>query len=487
MKEKEVFKPITHVPRGKKIVGSRWIFTVKSDGRYKARLVAKGFSQIHGINYFDTYSPTLRMDSLRILLAVSAFYDWEIHQIDVRTAYLEGDLEEDVYIKCPEGIQGTNYVKVDKALYGLKQSGRAWYKKLDAKLSSIKFKRSVSDQCIYIHPELQIVIGVYVDDLVVCGKVLSQVVRAKQQLSSYFPIKDLGELDVIIGWKITRERSTRTLQISQAHYIAEKIESFGLQQAREYTSPLDGYDGILPGREDESPADESAYASAVGSLGYASHSTRPDISFAVSQLGKYNSCPVIRHWNTVCRVFRYLKGSSDFSITYCFGPSSPENLKSHEVLMCSDSDYAGDVVTRRSVSGYVVMLGGGPICWQSKQQKSVSTSTAEAEYIALSEAAKQAVWVIRLLRELHVGNALMSDDGLLTLSDNQSALSIAGGTNSAKTKHIDVAYHFIRECIEDKKIRVKYTPTNMMLADLLTKPLPQSKVKPLCCQLFQLV
>ncbi|KAI1005464.1 hypothetical protein K3495_g2750 [Podosphaera aphanis] len=486
LRVKKVFTPIIHVPHGRKTVGSRWVFAVKSNGRYKARLVGQGFSQVYGINYFDTYSPTLRMDSLRILLAIGAFYDWEIHQIDVKTAYLEGDLEEEVYMKCPEGNQGTNFVRVDKALYGLKQSGQAWYKKLDAKLSLLNFNQSISDQCIYIHPKLQIVIGVYADDLVVCGKVLKQVVKTKQQLSSHIPIKDLGEIDVIIGWKITRERSTRTLRISQVHYITDKVECFSLQDTKVYKSPLDGYDGILPGRENESPADESAYASAVWSLGYASHSTRPDISFTVSQLGKYNSCPVVRHWNSVCRVFRNLRGTADYSVTYCFGPLFSEPLQSAKIVMYSDSDYAGDVVTRHSVSGYVVMLGGGPVCWQSKQQKSVSTSIAEAEYVALSEAAKQAVWVNRLLGELHVGDAITNASGSLILSDNQSALSIAGGTNSAKTKHIDVACHFVRECIEEKKIQVKYIPTNMMLADLLTKPLSHSKARPLCYELFQL-
>ncbi|KAI0993879.1 hypothetical protein K3495_g14305 [Podosphaera aphanis] len=485
LKSKEVFIPVTHVPHGRKTIGSRWVFAIKSDGRFKARLVAQGFSQVYGIDYFDTYSPTLRMDSLRILLAVSAFFDWEIHQIDVKTAYLEGDLEEDVFMKCPEGVTGTKYVKVQKALYGLKQSGRAWYQKLDEKLSKLLFRKSDSDHCIYIHTKLQIIIGVYVDDLIICGKLLEHVVRFKQQLSAVFPIKDLGEIDVIIGWKVTRERTTRTLKISQAEYIRDKICSFGLQDAKIYTSPLNGYDGIMPGQRDEPLADESAYASAVGSLGYASNSTRPDVSFATSQLGSYNSCPVSRHWNSVCRVFRYLKGSMDYCITYSFGLPSGELLQTEKLTMYSDSDFAGDIVTRRSVSGYIVMLGGGPVCWQSRRQKSVSTSTAEAEYVALFEAAKQAIWVNQLITELHVENKLIGDEGILLFTDNQSALSIAGGTNSAKTKHIDVSYHFVRDCVRDKKINIKYIPTDMMLADLLTKPLSYGKAKLLCQQIFR--
>ncbi|KAI1007401.1 Retrovirus-related Pol polyprotein from transposon TNT 1-94 [Podosphaera aphanis] len=485
LKSKNVFVPMTHVPHGRRTVGSRWIFTIKSDGRFKARLVAQGYSQVYGIDYFDTYSPTLRMDSLRILLAVAAYHDWVVHQIDVKTAYLKGELEEEVFMRSPEGMAGTKFVRVNKALYGLKQSGRAWYKKLDEKLTSLKFKRSSSDQCIYIHSRMQLVIGVYVDDLVICGKILKRVVEVKRQLSSFFPIKDLGEIDVIIGWKITRERATRSLEISQARYISDKIRSFGLQDAKAYTSPLEGYDGILPGREDEPLANESAYASAIGSLGYASNGTRPDISFAVSQLGSYNARPVVRHWNSACRVFRYLKGTADYSISYSFGPISAEPTQEVRATVYSDSDFASDVVTRRSVSGYVVMIGDGPVCWRSKRQKSVSTSSAEAKYVALSEAAKQATWVSRLLNELHVADKLVDNQGLLTFSDNQSALSIAGGTNSAKTKHIDIAYHYVRECVDNKVMNVKYIPTDRMLADILTKPLTHPKAKPICQKLFR--
>lgn len=480
---KDVFIPVSHIPHDRKPVGSKWIFSVKSDGRFRARLVAQGFSQVHGINYFDTYSPTLKMDSLRILLAVATFCDWEIHQLDIKTAYLEGDIQEEIYMKCPEGMN-RRYVKINKALYGLKQSGKAWYEKLDAKLSFLNFKKSEADHCVYVHSSTQIVIGVYVDDLIICGKVLEQVVAIKKQLSSFFRVKDLGLIDVVIGWKINRDRSKRTLSISQSNYLTEKIRSFGLEDAKTYSTPLNGYDGIVPRVESEQLADESAYASAIGSLGYAANSSRPDISFATCQLGRFNSSPVFRHWNTACRVLRYLKGTKEYCITYNFGPKP--NLLTPELkpTLYSDSDFASDVTTRRSVSGYVLMIGGGPVCWQSKQQKSVSTSTTEAEYMALCEAAKQAVWVTRLLEELHVADKLIDEGGILSFTDNQSALAIAKGTNSSKTKHIDVAYHFIRECIQAKKINLKYIATDKMLADILTKPLPQQKAKSICEQIF---
>lgn len=317
---KDVFTPITHVPHERRPIGSRWVFSVKNDGRFKARLVAQGFSQSKGVDYFDTYSPTIHMDSLRILLAVAAFRDWEIHQVDVKTAYLEGDLPEDVYMRTPEGIKGGKFVKLKKSLYGLKQSGKVWYEKLDLQLKNLGFRRSSSDPCIYVHNENVIVIGVYVDDLVICGQEITEVNKIKGQLSSKFPIKDLGEIGTVIGWKITRDRSCRALTISQADYILSKIQSLGLENAKGVNSPLEGYNSILPAEEGEQEADESAYPSAIGGLGYASNSTRPDICFATSQLARFNSSPHMRHWNGVCRVHRYLKSTRNHCIMYKFGP-----------------------------------------------------------------------------------------------------------------------------------------------------------------------
>ncbi|KAI0992016.1 hypothetical protein K3495_g16170, partial [Podosphaera aphanis] len=262
LEEKKVFTPVVHVPHGRKPVGSRWVFAVKSDGRFKARLVAKGFSQVYGVDYLETYSPTLRTDSLRILLSVATFRNWEIHQVDVKTAYLEGTLDEVIYMKSPEGMGGTQYVQVNKALYGLKQSGKAWYAKLDSELSSLGLEKSNCDPCVYISKTKQLVIGVYVDDLVILGSNILHVEKIKERLSSKFPIKDLKEIDTIIGWRIRRDRKNRTLKISQAHYLADKIKSFGLENAKPYNSPLDGYEGIMPAREGETSADESAYSSA---------------------------------------------------------------------------------------------------------------------------------------------------------------------------------------------------------------------------------
>ncbi|KAI0999297.1 hypothetical protein K3495_g8899 [Podosphaera aphanis] len=250
LEEKNVFSFITHVPHERRPIGSRW-----------------GFSQIHGVDYLETCSPTLRANSLRILLSIATFRDWEIHQVDVKTAYLEGDLEEEVFMKTPE----------------------VWYAKLDAVLHSLDFNKSGCDSCIYINKTRQLVLGVYIDDLVICGQILQHVKDLKTQLSSYFPIKDLEEIGIIIGWRISRDRENRVLQISQAHYVMDNIRSFGLEDAKSYTSPLEGYKGVLPADEDEPLADESAYSSAIGSLDYAANGTRPDISFATSQLASHNS------------------------------------------------------------------------------------------------------------------------------------------------------------------------------------------------------
>lgn len=389
-------------------------------------------------------------------------------------------------MKSPEGMKGTKYVRLHKSLYGLKQSGKAWYAKLDAVLSSLDFHKSECDSCIYIHNTRQLVIGVYVDDLIICGLKIQHVEEIKSKLSSYFPIKDLKEIGTIIGWKISRDRENRVLQISQTHYIMDKIRSFGLEDAKPYTSPLEGYKGVLPADEDEPLSDESAYSNAVGSLGYAANGTRPDVSFATSQLASHNSAPVQRHWNSICRVLRYLKGTKDYCIKYNYGPLASSISPDKKAVLFSDSDYASDVTTRRSVSGYILMLGDDPVCWQSRRQKSVATSTAEAEYVAIYEALKQAVWFNRFIKELRASEELLEYGGTITLTDNQSALALAKGTNSAKTKHIDVAYHYRRECIANGDIKLDYTPTTDMQADILTKPLSHSKLNPIIQKIFSL-
>ncbi|KAI1005430.1 hypothetical protein K3495_g2787 [Podosphaera aphanis] len=368
-------------------------------------------------------------------------------------------------MKAPEGFGVAGYMKVNKALYGLKQSGKAWFDKLNTTLTSLYFKQLHGDCCVYIHKSCNLVIGPYVYDLVICGKLTSDIIKLKQQLSSHFPIKDLG----LIG---------------TSQYRIDKIRSFGLHDSNSHSSPIEGYSGILPANENEPLVDDSAYASAVGSLGYAANGTRPDSSYAVSQLASFNASPTQRHWASVCRVMRYLKGTKDYCITYSYGPVSDDLTSKLMATSFSDSDYASDISTRRSVSGFLLMLGGCPISWQSRRQKSVATSTAETEYIVLFESSKYAIWITGFLKELCVFNDLVDQKGVLTLTDNQSALAIASGTNSRKTKHIDVAFHFTRECLNHGHINIQYIPSKKMLADLLTKSLPPSKLTPLCEQIF---
>lgn len=484
LREKNVFSFVTHVPHDRKPIGSRWIFSIKADGRYKARLVAQGFRQVYGVDYFETYSPTLSMDSLRILLAVSAFLDFEIHQIDIKTAYLEGDLDEEVYLRCPQGIETKKFIRLNKALYGLKQAGKAWYEKLNSTLTSLGFSRSSSDHCIYINHQRQFFLGVYVDDMILCAKYLTDVDYVKNKLMGTFDVKDLGEVDTVIGWKITRDRTNRKLCISQRHYILDKIRSFGLCDSKPIKTPCDGYDGISSPKENEELADDSAYASLVGSLGYASNGTRPDISFITSQLGTYNASPALRHYKSACRVLKYLKSTINLSISFSFGPSLDVITPDMMIKMYSDSDFASDTSTRKSVSGYILMIGGGPVCWQSRKQKSVSTSTTEAEYVALSETCKQAVWTSRLLNEFGVGKELIGLSGMQIFTDSQSALALSKGTNSSKTKHIDVAHHYVRDCVENKGVKIDYISTEQMLADVLTKPLPPQKLQKLLAKML---
>lgn len=259
------------------------------------------------------------MESLRILLAVAAFNDWEIHQIDVKIAYLEVDLCEYIFMKIPEDLNfSENLVKINKALYGLKQTGEAWYEKLDEILIYSWILKSISDPYIYIHNNKQIVIGVYVDDLVICGSLLANVTNIKSQLSLSFPTKDLGLIDTVIGWKIIWDRTNRALCISQSDYIRSKIESIGLSDAKEFNTSLERYSAFLLAEDKEEQAENFAYPSNIGSLGYASNSTRPDICFAKSQSARFTCSPVIRYWKDVYSI-PIFKGYKNYQISYKFG------------------------------------------------------------------------------------------------------------------------------------------------------------------------
>jgi hypothetical protein len=473
------------LPTGRKAVGCKWVFTVKYTptgliDRYKARLVAQGFSQLPGDDYLETFSPTIRAESLRTLLALGALEDLEIRQVDVVSAYPRAQLHATVYMKPPRALEAPegSVLLLGRPLYGLKQSGREWYLEACRGLETLGFRPCFSDPSVFVTEDRSQIIGLYVDDMLIFGRSLQAVDATVQGIKALWEIKDLGDVSLILGLKIVRDRASKTLKINQTHYIQSLMERFRLQNANSIGLPVGDRNALVQGASSEPQADQALYQQAIGALMWLAKGSRPDIMYAVGQLSQHCNCPTIRHWNSALRVLRYLKGTEDYCVQY--GPIGPEgagagDLKSPvspKLQGYCDADYAGDTVDRRSVTGHLFTMNRGPVSWTSTKQRCVATSTTESEYIALSEACKQGQWLRALLRELQRTKLLGEGLAMPIYSDNQACIALAKDPVAhSRTKHIDVRYHYIRELVVGGKTTVDYCPTADMTADILTKPL----------------
>ena len=460
-------------PVDRKPIKTKWVFKKKlgPDGSvktFKARLVAQGFSQKLGIDYEETFSPVVRFESVRTVLALSAQNNLDVHHMDVQSAFLNGELSETVYVTQPEGfaIKGKEHLvcKLQKSLYGLKQSPKCWNNQLDNYLKSLNFKQSDIDSCIYTcgNDNNLTIIAVYVDDILIAGHSVESINNIKIDLANRYKMKDLGKLSYFLGVNVSQDND---IFINQASYTKLLLEKFDFINAKPVSTPGDVSNIHEPANENSELFDIVKYQSAIGSLLYLSTKTRPDITFAVCNLAKFCSQPTTKHWSAIKRIFRYLKGTINFGIKYCKADTS-------KCIGFSDADWAGDKTDRRSTSGYCFKIGSGLVSWRSNKQSCVALSTAEAEYVALSAAAQEAVWIKNLLNELN-----FHDKSPITLyEDNQSAICLTkNNSNHPKTKHIDIKYHYVRDVIDRNDICVKYCPTSEMLADIFTKNLPCDK------------
>lgn len=449
---------------------NKWVFKVKrhADGsieRFKARVVARGFEQVAGIDYGETFAPVAKFQSIRLVLALAAKHDMEIHQMDVKTAFLYGLLDEDVYMEQPEGYAGDRSMvwKLLRSLYGLKQSPRNWYRELDAFLVSLRFRRTISDQSIYVRSDAGglIIVGVYVDDLTIAAERKDTLNDFKAKMSARYSMKDLGEIHFILGLQVRRNRATRTLHLSQTQYVRSVLARFDMETCKPAKSPLPAKCVLTKRKEGEAGVDATEYLKAIGSLMYAMLGTRPDLAFAIGLLARFSSDPSSTHWSSLVHVLRYLQHTKDLGITY--GPGLDE-LEGY-----TDADFAtSDPERRRVTSGYVFKLWGGAISYQSKRQPSVTLATGDAEYIALSQAAREMMWLRSLLYELG-----FNPKGATTIfCDNQAAIAIAKNPVAhTRSKQIDIRFHYVRELVERNVLHAQYTPTSTMLADGLTKAL----------------
>ncbi|RVW87889.1 Retrovirus-related Pol polyprotein from transposon TNT 1-94 [Vitis vinifera] len=471
---------LTELPVGKKALHNKWVYRIKNehDGskRYKARLVVKGFQQKEGIDYTEIFSPVVNMSTIRLVLGMVAVENLHLEQLDVKTAFLHGDLEEDLYMIQPEGfiVQGQENLvcKLRKSLYGLKQAPRQWYKKFDNFMHRIGFKRCEADHCCYVKSfdNSYIILLLYVDDMLIVGSDIEKINNLKKQLSKQFAMKDLGAAKQILGMRIIRDKANGTLKLSQSEYVKKVLSRFNMNEAKPVSTPLGSHFKLS---KEQSPKTEEErdymskvpYASAIGSLMYAMVCTRPDIAHAVGVVSRFMSKPGKQHWEAVKWILRYLKGSLDTCL--CFTGAS---LKLQGYV---DADFAGDIDSRKSTTGFVFTLGGTAISWTSNLQKIVTLSTTEAEYVAATEAGKEMIWLHGFLDEL----GKKQEMGILH-SDSQSAIFLA--KNSAfhsKSKHIQTKYHFIRYLVEDKLVILEKICGSKNPADMLTKGVTIEKLK----------
>jgi transposase InsO family protein len=472
---------LTSLPPDRKAIGCKWVFKVKSnaDGsvaRYKARLVAKGYAQTYGIDYNETFAPVAKFNSIRTILAIAAMEDFEVHQMDVKTAFLNGDLEDEIYMKQPEGYvqPGQEHLvcKLQKTLYGLKQSPRAWYQKIDRYFTSAGFIKSNADHSLYVRleGEAKVIIALYVDDLILISNRLNELKAVKSNLAAAFKKIDLGEIHYCLGIQVLRDRANRAVTLGQGKYVQDIRKRFGMEDCKPRSTPLDANSKLTKDMAPKSAAELKdmegiPYQQAVGSLMYAMVATRPDIAYAVGAVSQFMSNPGSAHWMAVKRVLRYLQGTSQHVLRY--GGECNIVLAGY-----CDADWAGNVDDRRSTTGFTFMLGGGSVCWNSKKQATVALSTTEAEYIAAAQATKEAVWMRQLLADLgyeQVHPTIIHDD-------NQGCLAlIRNPAFHNRTKHIDIQHHFIREKVEKQEVELKFCSTQDMVADILTKGLTKMK------------
>ncbi|CAN1141377.1 Retrovirus-related Pol polyprotein from transposon TNT 1-94 [Linum perenne] len=469
--EKNETWSIVTLPSGKRTVDCKWIFTPKfnSDGsieRYKARLVARGFTQSFGIDYQETFAPVAKLKTVRILISMAVNEDWPLYQMDVKNAFLNGNLTEEVYMEIPEGTiheQKPNSVcKLKKSLYGLKQSPRAWFERFSKTVIMNQYKQCQTDDTMFVKHgdsgKIAILI-VYVDDIIITGNDNEEIKQLKLRLSREFELKDLGEMKYFLGMEVARNGNE--LLISQRKYILDLLHETGMIGCKPADSPMQ--QNIQFSREKEvKPTDKGRYQQLVGKLIYLSH-TRPDIAFAVSVVSQFMNAPTEEHLAAVNHILRYLKKTPGVGLMF-------RKHESRGVDLYTDASWASEVTSRRSTTGYCSYVWGNLVTWRSKKQTVVARSSAEAEYRALALGIQEAMWIQRVLKELN----LPGHDTVHMFTDSQAALSIVKNpVHHDRTKHMEIDRHFITEKVEQGIVDVSYVPSRQQTADVLTKALPK--------------
>ena len=456
------------LPKGMKKIGVKWVFKTKLNekgevDKHKARLVVKGYAQRQGIDYSEVFSPVARWDTIRMLLSLAALRGWEVFQLDVKSAFLHGELKEVVYIEQPEGYirkgEEQKVYQLKKTLYGMKQAPRAWYSRLEDYFAGEGFEKCSYEHTLFMKKEggRFLVVSLYVDDLIFTGNDLKLCAEFKASMQSEFDMTDLGRMKYFLGVEI--HQTEAGIFLCQGKYASEILARFGMGSCNAVNNPM------VPGtklssQEKGEEIDSTEYKQLIGSLIYIT-TTRPDIMYAVSFLSRFMATPKEGHLLAAKRILRYLKGTMNFGIFY--KRSSDNTLKGY-----TDSDFAGDLDGGKSTSGYVFMMGDGAVAWSSKKQPIVTLSTTEAEYVAATACACQSIWMREVL------NSIEEDlcKCVTVFCDNSSSIKLSKNpVFHGRTKHINVKFHFIRDLIKKGDVELIYCGTKEQLADIMTKPL----------------
>ncbi|KAI3681002.1 hypothetical protein L6452_35782 [Arctium lappa] len=456
-------------PEGKTIIDTKWVFKNNKDEDgiviiNKARLVAKGYRQKEGIDYDETYAPVACIEAIHMFLAYAAHKNFTVYQMNVKTAFLNDILKEEVYVSQPEGFvnpEKPNHVYIlDKALYGLKQAPRAWYEVLSKFLVKSGFSKGKIDTTLFIKKEKAdiIFIQIYVDDIIFGSTNAKYCKKFSNLMVSRFQMSMMGEMNIFLGLQV--KQFSTGIFINQAKYIFDILRKFKIENCTPIGTPITPGTKIGAGPSGKA-IDVRTYRCMIGSLMYLT-SSRPDIMFSTCLCARYQASPKESHLSAVKCIFRYLKGTADLGLWY------PKNI-GFELIAYSDADHAGCMLNKKSTLGHIQFLGDKLVSWDSKKQLCVSTSTAEAEYVAAASCYSQVLWMRTQLRDYG-----FKYDKIPIYCDSKSAIAIsANPVQHTKTKHIDVRYHFIKDNVEKGTIELYFENTDYHLADLFTKPLDE--------------
>lgn len=454
-------------PEKAKLLNSKWVFKKKDEPngnqRYKARLVACGYLQKAGVDYSETYSPVARLPTIRTVLAVALQKNFVLRHLDVKTAFLNGQLDEIIYMKCPDGvdIKPNHILQLKKSLYGLKQSPRCWNIRFNKFITSIGFINSLSDSCLYIlHDGKNIVyVCLYVDDLLMAGSDSKLVEGIVSKLKSEFQMTDLGPPAKFMGLHVEYDMSKGWMTLDQINFAEQLLKKFNMHDSKPVLTPIE----TTKLTKSDVASTNQPFREVIGSIMYLVLGTRPDLAFALGYISRFQETPTDEHWVALKRILRYIQGSKDIKLCYSRNELAPP--------LCGfvDSDWASDVSDRKSTSGFILKVFGSTVLWSSRKQQMVTLSTTEAEYVAACCATQELIWLNKILHDMKVNLTLP----IVMYEDNQGCIFLAKNSETKRSKHIDVKWHYLRNCVTEGQIKLEYIATEKQEADILTKPLPK--------------